>query len=238
MKKTKDSIIFMIILMSIILITPTISQAALQSNGNTSAKYNINEWIWKVREMQGAGGTLGLTDSIDWDKEGGKYLTSNNPNLDIHMEKNTEFGAMAILSASSYGNPNPIGNGETTTGNITGVVINFDNEWVAAGQITSATTYAVATSRYKDNYTTNYVAKAGDAIEETKQWHMEKNDDHYTWITLDTTAGLLRSGKGWMGYGGIFAYYGNGNRNNTRDMPARYNKTWASRAVIVVGTGI
>ena len=63
MKKTKDSIIFMIILMSMILITPTISQVALQSNGNTPAKYNINEWIWKVREMQQAGGTLGYRGS-------------------------------------------------------------------------------------------------------------------------------------------------------------------------------
>ncbi len=238
MKKTKDSIIFMIILMSMILITPTISQAALQSNGNTPAKDTINNWIWTVRQMQEAGGTLGLTDSIDWDKEGGKYLTSNNPNLDIHMEKNTEYGAMAILSASSYGNPNPVGNGETTTGNVTGVVINFDNEWVAAGQITNATSYVAATSRYKDNYTADYVAKAGDAIEETKQWHMEKGDDHYTWISSNNNAGLLRSGKGWMGYGGIFAYYGNGETNNVRTMPAKYNRIWATRAVIVVGTGI
>ena len=65
----------------------------------------------------------------DWDKEGGKYLTSNNPNLDIHMEKNTEYGAMAILSASAYGNQNVIGDGETTTGNKSGVYMKLNKEW-------------------------------------------------------------------------------------------------------------
>ena len=235
MRKTKDIIIFMIILMSMILITPTVSQAALQSNGNTPAKDTINNWIWTVRQMQEAGGTLGLTDSIDWDKEGGKYLTSNNPNLDIHMEKNTEYGAMAILSASSYGNPNPVGNGETTTGNVTGVVINFDNEWVAAGQITNATSYVAATSRYKDNYTADYVAKAGDAIEETKQWHEPRKFGAPTWIDITDRGGLLRSLSNERG---IFSYDGHFFENYANISNTKYTRTWSSRAVIVVGTGI
>ena len=67
MRKTKDIIIFMIILMSMILITPTISQAALQSNGNTPPRYILDDWMWKVREMQQAGGTLGLTDTIEYE---------------------------------------------------------------------------------------------------------------------------------------------------------------------------
>ena len=52
------------------------------------------------------------------------------------MEKNTEYGAMAILSASSYGNQSKIESGGTTTGNKSGVYINLNKEWVSAGSIT------------------------------------------------------------------------------------------------------
>ena len=230
MKKTKDSIIFMIILMSMILITPTISQAALQSNGDTAVTYTIDQWIWQVREMQGAGGTLGLTDTMEYENED-KYLTSNNPNLDIHMEKNTEYGAMAILSASSYGNPNPIANGETTTGNSTGVTINFNNEWVSAGcsELGSRfVNFAKAVGRYKNIYTLTYEAKAGDAIKETQRWHGTKLP---TWLKTANVDGLARGNND-----SVFMYQA------TRQWDSYQNKFSArrlgTRAVVVVGTGI
>lgn len=80
-------------------------QAALQSNGATALTSNMNSWIKAIRQMQATGGTLGLNDTINTN------LTSSNKNMDIHMEKNTEYGAMVILSASAYGNPNKITDG-------------------------------------------------------------------------------------------------------------------------------
>ena len=125
-------------------------EAALQSNGGTPLKANLNDWIYYTRKMQEAGGTLGLTDTINED------LTSNNKDLDIHMEKNTEYGAMVILSASSYGNPNKITDGQTTTGNASGIVMKLNKEWVAAGvNNTWAEKMKGATKRYWNVYTGN-----------------------------------------------------------------------------------
>lgn len=68
------------------------------------------------------------------------------------MEKNTEYGAMAILSTSSYGNPNIIANGDTTTGNKTGIVINFNNEWVSAKSERNAGININIADRYVNMY--------------------------------------------------------------------------------------
>ena len=69
-----------------IMFQPIYANAALQSNGGASATKDVNGWITGIRQMQASGGTLGLTDTIN-----GTNLTSGNKNLDIHMQKNTEF---------------------------------------------------------------------------------------------------------------------------------------------------
>ncbi len=102
---------------------PNLNFAVLQSNGNTPVKYGLNNYIVNVRKMEALGGAMGLTETLN---DNLTSTTSNN--IDVHMEKNTEYGAMAILSASNYGNPGRINNGETTTGNKSGIVINFNNE--------------------------------------------------------------------------------------------------------------
>ena len=114
MKKKKMLLLILMMTIGIVMGKGTNSQATLQSNGGSPATKDINGWITGIRQMQATGGTLGLTDTIN-----GTNLTSGNKNLDIHMQKNTEYGAMVILSASSYGNPNPITDGQTTTGNET-----------------------------------------------------------------------------------------------------------------------
>ena len=220
--KTKTFLTIFLIILATMIIMPNVSNAALQANGGTPATKTIDQWMLQIRQMQSAGGTLGLTDTIN---ETG--LKSENTNLDIHMEKNTEFGAMAILSASSYGKPDKVNTGETTTGNKTGVVINLNKEWVAAGTISSTTTYRQAVGRYKNAYTTTYTAKVGDAINETNGWH---GSSASTWLNSGVSSGLLRSYSG-----SLFSYYGYG-YNYSDD--ARYTKPWASRACVVVGSGL
>ena len=180
-------IIFVIFCLTVILfiITPIKAQAALQSNGGTPVTKNIGDWMLQVRKMQELGGTLGRTDTINTTN-----LTSNATDLDIHMEKNTEYGAMAILSASSYGNPNKITSGQTTTGNETGIVINLNKEWVAAGQLTELPQFINAAGRYKNAYTTSYSAKIGDTITETNGWHGSSSS---IWISNTSDAGLIRT---------------------------------------------
>lgn len=171
MKKQKIIIMLLITAMALCILMPK-SNAALQSNGDTAALTGQDNWIVNIREMEALGGTLGLTETINSDLTS----SSGSNNLDIHMEKNTEYGAIAILSASSYGNPNTIADGETTTGNETGIVmrtITTYAEYVAAS--TGSTFYGRNGKYYniyewESNVWTNEIKK-GDAYKETYNWH-------------------------------------------------------------------
>lgn len=247
MNRKKIFITVAILIIAYLLIQPTKAQAALQANGGESAKYNVNQWITGIRQMQATGGALGLTDTIDATK-----LTSNNTNLDIHMQKNTEYGAMILLSASAYGNPNKIESGDTTTGNATGVVMQINNEWTAAGMSdTAATSMANAVGRYKNIYGTTYEEKKGDAT--ATVWHGATGN---VWFYATTTGSdnrpielpkrinegvLVRSCNG-----SVFSYNGYAVDNkwvsigNWREYkkPGHHTNVWSSRAVVVVGSGV
>ena len=229
--KVKNKILTVMVFSSILsgLIIPNKANAALQSNGGTPATKSMNSWILQIRQMQEIGGTLGRADTISTNN-----LTSNATDLDIHMEKNTEYGAMAILSASAYGNPNKINDGETTTGNSTGIVMRINNEWVAALSSSDAINLKNAASRYKNIYTKEEKYKVGDAIKETYKWHGAKEN---FWIAENINTGLLRSRNG---SGSIFNYWGRGYNNWETDVSYGYGeeKLYHTRAVIVVGTGL
>lgn len=142
--------------------------AVYQSNGGSALTQNRNTWITGIRQMEGLGKGFGLDETLKSD-----LLPSTFNDIDIHMQKNTEYGTMLLLSASQYGKPTKIENGETTTGNATGVVMPYNNEWVAAQHTDwfGTTGYNV---RYIDyyEYSSNYSnQKAGDAYLETRGWH-------------------------------------------------------------------
>lgn len=222
---------------AMVLLGTNSSKAVLQSNGNDGATYNLSDWMMNVRKMEELGGAMGLSENV------GSNLTSSNGsnNIDVHMEKNTEYGALAILSASSYGNPNKINDGETTTGNVTGVVMKLNKEWVAATLINSpAVNFANALGRYKNAYegkeanASTYKKMNGDAIIETKGWHSSSASQ---WLNFGSVyydserknATVLRS------YGGsIFSYYGIGGASGE----AACTRSHYSRAVIVQGDGV
>lgn len=199
------------------------SKAVLQSNGNDGATYNLSDWMMNVRKMEELGGAMGLSETVD------SNLTSSNGsnNIDVHMQKNTEYGALAILSASSYGNPNKINSGETTTGNATGVVMKNSSEWMAAIVGNGLNGYS---ARYKNNYSYDYVAKRGDAITETSGWH--GGGSMYHWYNVDNM-GIIRNFSG----GSVFSYFA---RNDPFycNTETSLDKGYKSRAVIVQGDGV
>lgn len=222
MKTKLKLIIFIILMMVTIALIPQYSNAALQSNGQEGTTKNMDQWMLQIRQMESLGGGLGLSESIN--ATGLKATTPSN-NVDVHMQKNTEYGALIILSASSYGNPSKINDGQTTTGNSTGVVMKLNNEWVSAGAgITGSTTWKNAVGRYKNTYTTSYVAKRGDAV---LNWH----GSSYAWINNTYYSGLLRS---YSYSKSVFSCYGYGNDGGSTNF-ANYTKTWASRACLVQG---
>ncbi len=237
-KFSKNIIITSMVFGAMVLNGTTSSKAVLQSNGNAGATYNLSDWMINVRKMEELGGVMGLSETLN------SNLTSSSDSngIDVHMQKNTEYGALAILSASSYGNPNKVNDGETTTGNVTGVVMKFNSEWVVAGTLSKLTQYQNVVGRYKNIYDPNYVAKSGDAIGETKGWHESKNNTWLYWqdaygyrySEAKEMSGLLRS------VDNIFSYNGNGGYGWSGYIyyEAYYGKKHPTRAVIVQGGGI
>lgn len=241
--KTKKILIILFGILMLIIPISNKSYAKIQSNDETDvANKSIPVWMEEIRQMEQLGGGLGLEETI-----GDKLLSNNGVNnLDCHMQKNTEYGGLVILSASSYGNPEKVENGQTTTGNASGVVMNINGEWTAAGTMSSVGVYANAQTRYKSVYASdNYVAKDGDAITETEGWHGSTDN---TWIhntggiSGNSTTGLLRAYKGsifsYYGYGANYWYSGSGQGWIPHPAyDAFYSKLHPCRAVIVVGKG-
>ena len=212
-------------------------KAVLQSNGNTNATYDVGNWMTKIRQMESLGGAMGFSETLN------SNLTSSSGsnNIDVHMQKNTEYGALAILSASSYGNPNKVESGQTTTGNVTGVVMKLNKEWVVA--VTNNTWISpanVAAARYKNVYQPKvYTAKVGDGIQGVVGWH---GSGASTWITGWGDDYLERNAVVRSYSGSIFSYYAygydNGGLENLNHWGDGYSgKSWASRAVVVMGEG-
>ena len=188
MKNNKILITIFLSIFLQILVFSTTSKAALESNGNTPATKDVGSWLNSIRKMEAAGGTLGLSETIN---DTTLLSTSGSNSLDIHMEKNGEYGIMAILSASAYGNPNPVGDGETTTGNPTGIKINLNKEKVCAGTMAYCTKYVNADERYKDIYTAGkQTSKNGDALIETNGWHKSTQS---RWLSIDNYSGIVRA---------------------------------------------
>lgn len=242
--KSKEKILSLISSVTLlsILLMPVKTHAALQANGSGASQKTINDWLSSVREMEAQGGTLGLTGSSSLTEVAGSDgKVANSNNLDIHMEKNTEYGAMAILSASNYGKSTPVhetANGlQTTTGNKSGVYITLNKEWVSAVPENLGTgnaglpieNFKKAVGKYKNIYPLGYVAKAGDAITETKNWHTTGG----TWNWLSGNWNISALVRAYSG--SIFSYYGgNSSGSGTEAYVTAGNY---SRAVIVLGSG-
>lgn len=94
----KKIIAITIITISFLTILTGNSQATLQANPNTMYTKTNKEknWIKEFRNMEIAGGAMGLSETLN------SYGTSSSESngIDVHMMKSTEYGAIAILSAS------------------------------------------------------------------------------------------------------------------------------------------
>ena len=168
---------------------------------------------------------MGLTETLKTD------LTPNTSNnIDVHMMKTTEYGAMAILSASGFGYSGKLADApvKSTTGNVTGVyVMGTRWEWTA-GVCDASQTVSGKNARYYDLYKINdqTSAKVGDAL----------GLDTYT-----TNPGC----SGW--HGTAYAYWlsnaVNGFRRGGGGVFSFSLSSWAGgnscgRGVAVVGTGL
>ena len=181
-------------------------KAALQANSNTHYKTTNtpDTWMAQIRNMEKSGEAMGLSETLRSDLT----ASSDSNGIDVHMMRSTEYGAIAILSASGYGNPQTLQNSstKTTTGNKTGVYFSGYNwEYVAGGYYGQI--FKGVNEKYYDAYYGSIrSAKAGDALGSSTEtnpgcykWHSAAN---YGWVVSDTRYGLYFG----RGLGGLFSY--------------------------------
>ena len=210
MKLKKLVSITMGISVGIIILSTGRSQAALQANPATHATpkslTGLN-WLTTIRQMEAAGESMGLTETLDTET---KLGASESNNIDVHIMKTTEYGAMAILSASGYGNSEKLQDSEikTTTGNVTGVYV-AGNRWEWTAGVWDANAVGSTTKqRYYDLYTGNEnSAKVGDmlGVNGCKSWHGAS----YRWLGNRRTSWGYYPQPGFLvGGSGIFSVNG------------------------------
>lgn len=226
------------VVVGIVMIGGNSSKAALQANQTTHARKKAAtgaRWIEEIRKMETAGQTMGLTETLNGDLS---PKTSNN--IDVHMMRTTEYGAIAILSASGFGNSKKLSEVsiKSTTGNVTGVYMGDREEWTAGTSRVSSSTTLGKNSRYYDLYTTdNTSAKIGDALGSATSpnpgcagWHGASKQN---WTSLSE-----RSFS--RGFNGIFSFDGGGsNYNSSSSTYADWSKnSYCGRGVAVVKSGV
>lgn len=189
-----------------LLILPLKSHAALQSNPSThygaSYKKTPVQWMSQIRQMEAANNAMGLTEVFNSDLTTKDGTESNN--IDVHMMRNTEYGAIAILAVSGYGNPTTMqaSGVKSTTGNVTGVYYttagyndSIHYEFVAGGL--SGRIFSGTNTRYYDAYSaTKGAVKVGDAM--NMKW--QGAPDPY-WLTSSHPY-FVRNSNGYFGFFG------------------------------------
>ena len=182
-------------------------KAALQSNPNTQykTKYEPTTWMTQIRQIETSGNAMGLSETLDTTS---LIATSESNGIDVHMMKSTEYGAIAILSASGYGNPQTLQSSsvKTTTGNKTGIYFSENNWEMVAGGLKERI-FSGVNSRYFDTYSESQdSARIGDALGSASTtnpgcagWH----ESDYRWVSSSYPYFL-------RGNGGLFSLYNNG----------------------------
>ena len=206
--KTKLKLVTLIIMLAMVVCLPVGNvKAALQANPNTHyKKLNIMAyWMGNIRNMEKEGQAMGLSEELNTD-----YTSKSSNGIDVHMMKSTEYGAIAILSASGYGNSKKLQDSteKTTTGNKTGVYFSGANcEWVAGGGCSNPV--ANMNSRYYNQYgSTIATAKVGDALGNKNV----KNPGCAGWHSasigvFSNYSGLGRNNGGLFGFNGYTVDY-------------------------------
>ncbi len=174
MKNQKKKALLAISVIAIIsmIFVPNMSKAALQANPTTHkspvTKYGAT-WIKQIRQMETTGQTMGLDETLN-----GLEATSEENGIDVHMMLPTEYGAVAILSASGYGNPGKLKDEadlqkRTTTGNATGVYFT-GNRWEISASVDSG------------KYVNNDITSSGSIMLFTGngKWHSGSSASRWT----------------------------------------------------------
>jgi hypothetical protein len=193
--------------------------------------------------MEQSGEALGLNATINQDNG---TETSGSNNIDVHMAKSTEWGTVAILASSIYGDipPTTKNNALPIPNNKTGVeqMMQMPSEYVAGIYDTareSASKIKAAEAKYRNIYNESNAATGirGDATIETVKWKNASATNlpfssSYTFVR--GFLGLFGSGSS-SGYDTV-PYSGNGSKNSYGGI-GNVNSKISSRVAVVNGIG-
>lgn len=242
--KTNYKIGGMLLVASLLtLMFPISCNASLQSRPNVSSLVSktASEFFRLCREMETSSGPMGLNATITTDEVTGKVNeTSGSNGIDVHMIKNTEYGAAALLSASAYGDcPNGYsvsGTSDSTTKNKSGIMqmASGKYEYVAGilnqEQITNSNakgnylkSIIASDNKYKNVYNSTEMSAEsdidGDATYETQRW---RGASSANWLSAYSPV-FYRSDFG------VFLFNGS---------DGSANSNYGSRAAVVCGAGL
>lgn len=167
MMKKKKILLVLIGLITYIMFANNVQAYQSRPNVNTKSDTVINMFV-NTRKMEiVSGGPLGLDANVNDDG----IETSASNNIDVHLTKNTEWGTVAMLSASIYGTV-PTTQNDWTTGNSTGIYkMRTYPEWGVAFISNEPSNKIInAGSKYYNSYSSGeYIL--GDATIETYKWY-------------------------------------------------------------------
>lgn len=228
--KNRKLLIISLLIMVMMFFIPNKSKAGLQANkgGTSLISVTADNFFIGIRRMETAYGTLGKNAILDE-----KNLDTTHNGIDVHMALNTEWGTVALLTDSIYGNGNDKTPGKTSTGNASGVydLTGGMSEYVATIFNGETNSYnkkiGSSDARYFNNYVDSSTAKPGDALN-CAYWLGASN------------ASWTRSGdpvfiRGY--YGTLFSF--NSSSGNTYCYEGGFTqRILTSRAVVVCGENL
>ena len=211
--------------------------AALQSRPGVDAKNaSVSDFFKLIREMEATGGVMGLNANFARNSTTGEYEETTETNsVDVHMCKNTEWGAAAMLASSDYGAGNnnitntydktnkTYGVTASTTGDMTGIFGMYGGsafEEYVAGAIISKMNSSYSYCGYLTKDLSRYIP--GDATYEMKTFRWGTSVFIY-----NTNPIFVRGGSGMLA----------SSPESGRPYPTS-NHIWGARACMWVGDGI
>ena len=208
--KTNRKIAIILAIAFLLVLLPTLNvQAAYQSIGTgTALTQDFNTWMPGIRQMEGSGQGLGLSEEINTSTLLPKGASNTKEARYMNTGATTGNGVQASTTGNRYG--------VYEVGYRDMAVANSAWEWTAGGG--SDFYNKTVASRYMNRYTTDESsALAGDATTETRMWH---GSGSANWLSV-ASFGFGR------GYNGAFSY------NYDSVSGTNYG-----RAAVVVGVGL
>ena len=241
----KRKIYFTLFIFFVAIIAFTInSEAAYQSRPNFSSLVNTttNSFFENIRKMESADGPMGLNAEFTVSDTEVKETSASN-NIDVHMIKNSEWGAAVLLASSGYGAGRDDDAGTWTTGpnNYTGIYGMGNSNWEytasycqkGGSTTTGSTNYRSLLHSYQGTkYVDQYVNKNNQATADYDSFTVIKGDAIIDVMNLHSGDKYLVTSYNPVflrGNVGVFAFYGGGGDSNGYI---------TSRAVAVCGAGL